>query len=209
MGDHARARTASLVLATYAAMILCCVTGGASGADDASKDRDECTDQLVGMATCLPYVQGEARAPTPDCCTGLKQVLATSKKCLCVIVKDGNDPQLGLNINVTLALGLPSICQASVNVSHCPALLHLDPNSPEAKVFYQYAAAASSPSPSASVIEGPVGAPAAVAGGNAAASAPQHSSGLGMMKTSLTSSVAAAGFALMWLPWPALMKRKN
>lgn len=145
MGD---ARTAP-VLVMFVALILC---GGASG--DASKDKEECTDQLAGMATCLPYVQGEARAPTPDCCGGLKQVLATSKKCLCVIVKDGNDPQLGLNINVTLALGLPSICQAAANVSQCPALLHLDPHSPEAQVFYRYAGegasagVASSPSPS-------------------------------------------------------------
>lgn len=90
---------------------------------DASKDAAECSDQLAGMATCLPYVQGQARAPTPDCCGGLKQVLLTSKKCLCVIVKDGNDPQLGLNINVTLALTLPSICQAPANVSQCPGIV--------------------------------------------------------------------------------------
>ncbi|PKI65735.1 hypothetical protein CRG98_013882 [Punica granatum] len=121
---------------------------------DASKDREECADQLAGLATCLPYVQGEARSPTPDCCGGLKQLLKTSKKCLCVIVKDGNDPQLGLNINVTLALSLPSLCQAPANVSQCPALLHLDPHSPEAQIFYQYASngtsahVASSPSPS-------------------------------------------------------------
>ncbi|KAK7830243.1 protein yls3 [Quercus suber] len=42
-----------------------------------------------------------------------------------------------LQINVTLALGLPSVCNAPANVSQCPALLHLDPNSPEAQVFYQ------------------------------------------------------------------------
>ncbi|XP_048442332.1 non-specific lipid transfer protein GPI-anchored 14-like isoform X2 [Pyrus x bretschneideri] len=104
---------------------------------DSAKDREECTQQLVGMATCLPYVGGQAKAPTPDCCSGLKQVLNNNKKCLCVIIKDRNDPELGLQMNVTLALGLPSVCKAPANVSKCPELLHLDPKSPEAQVFYQ------------------------------------------------------------------------
>lgn len=94
-----------------------------SGANsDAAKDREECTEQLVGLATCLPYVGGTAKAPTPDCCSGLKQVLKTNKKCLCVIIRDRNDPELGLTINVTLALGLPSVCNAPANVSLCPGM---------------------------------------------------------------------------------------
>lgn len=89
------------------------------GGDD-KKDKEECTPQLAGMATCLPYVSGDAKTPTPDCCSGLKEVLKNNKKCLCVIVKDRNDPDLGLQINVTLALGLPDICHATANVSNCP-----------------------------------------------------------------------------------------
>ena len=89
---------------------------------DAAKDREECAKQLVGLATCLPYVGGQAKAPTPDCCTGLKQVLKDNKKCLCVIIRDHNDPELGLQINVTLALGLPSVCHAPTNVSQCPGM---------------------------------------------------------------------------------------
>ena len=73
-------------------------------------------------ATCLPYVGRQAKAPTPDCCTGLKQVLKDNKKCLCVIIRDRNDPELGLQINVTLALGLPSVCHAPTNVSQCPGM---------------------------------------------------------------------------------------
>ncbi|TYK10478.1 major facilitator superfamily domain-containing protein 12 [Cucumis melo var. makuwa] len=106
------------------------------GGDD-KKDKEECTPQLAGMATCLPYVSGDAKTPTPDCCSGLKEVLKNNKKCLCVIVKDRNDPDLGLQINVTLALGLPDICHATANVSNCPALLNLPSNSSEAQVFYQ------------------------------------------------------------------------
>lgn len=91
---------------------------------DDAKDREECKESLLGLAPCLPYVQGTAKAPTRDCCGGLKQVLKTNKKCLCVIVKDRNDPALELNINVTLALGLPQVCSAPANVSQCPGKVH-------------------------------------------------------------------------------------
>ncbi|KAL4563671.1 hypothetical protein LXL04_027716 [Taraxacum kok-saghyz] len=124
------------------------------GADD--KDKEECTEQLVGLATCLPYVGGNAKSPTPDCCSGLKKVLNTKQKCLCMVIKDRNDPDLGLTVNVTLALGLPEVCQAPANVTKCPELLHLAPNSKDAQIFYQYghsisaAAPANSPTSSAS-----------------------------------------------------------
>ncbi|XP_052194015.1 non-specific lipid transfer protein GPI-anchored 14-like [Diospyros lotus] len=133
-----------LVAAILMAWMFSC---GSSGTD---KDKEECTQQLVGMATCLPYVEGNAKAPTPDCCSGLKQVLKANKKCLCVIIKDRNDPDLGLTINVTLALGLPSACNAPANVSQCPALLHLPPNSPDAQVFYQFGNASNGSSPAKS-----------------------------------------------------------
>ncbi|KAI3917702.1 hypothetical protein MKW98_021464 [Papaver atlanticum] len=105
---------------------------------DVDKDREECATQLVGLATCLPYVGGTSKAPTPDCCTGVKQVLTNSKKCLCILIKDRNDPSLGLKINATLALGLPAICKTNSGISECPALLHLSPNSPDAKVFEDF-----------------------------------------------------------------------
>ncbi|GJN24840.1 hypothetical protein PR202_gb12608 [Eleusine coracana subsp. coracana] len=90
---------------------------------DFAADRAECSDKLVGLATCLTYVQEHATAvaPTPDCCAGLKTVLQTSRKCLCVLVKDKDDPNLGLKINVSKALGLPAVCKASANISDCPS----------------------------------------------------------------------------------------
>ncbi|KAI3860967.1 hypothetical protein MKW92_001183 [Papaver armeniacum] len=120
-----------------------CFNGNGDGADiydgfecgfvksDVDKDREECATQLVAVAKCLPYVGGTAKAPTPDCCTGVKQVLTSSLKCLCVLIKDRNDPSLGLKINATLALGLPAFCKTKAKISECPALLHLPPNSPD------------------------------------------------------------------------------
>ncbi|KAM7266820.1 hypothetical protein ACFE04_008986 [Oxalis oulophora] len=123
--------------------------GNARTSSASSKEIDECAQVLVGLATCLAYVGGDAKAkaPTPDCCNGLKQVMNTNKKCLCVVVRDRNDPDLGLNINATLALGLPSVCHVPADVSKCPALLHMDPNSSEAQVFYQFSHTATSPAP--------------------------------------------------------------
>lgn len=91
-----------------------------TASSDIASDQAECTKPLVGLATCLPYVQGSSRAPTPDCCAGLKQVLLNNKKCLCVLIRDRNDPQLGITLNASLALALPSQCNAKANISHCP-----------------------------------------------------------------------------------------
>lgn len=92
-----------------------------SGMSDSSKDKEECTPQLTGLAECLLYVQGDANAPSPDCCSGIKDVLKSNKKCLCLVIKDRNDPDLGgIQINVTLALNLPSVCNAPANISKCP-----------------------------------------------------------------------------------------
>ncbi|CAI9106761.1 OLC1v1005980C1 [Oldenlandia corymbosa var. corymbosa] len=119
-----------LFLTTCSLLLLLC------GAD-VSQDRQKCANQLVGLVGCLPYVSGDpnAKAPTMDCCSGLKVVLDKSKECLCILVRDRNDPSLGLKINATLALGLPDKCKTPANVKDCPALLHLPPNSPDAKVF--------------------------------------------------------------------------
>ncbi|XP_057781059.1 non-specific lipid transfer protein GPI-anchored 14-like [Salvia miltiorrhiza] len=112
---------------------------------DVKEDREKCENQLIGLATCLPYVTGESKAPASDCCTGFKQVLRDSRECICILIKDRNDPSLGFKINATLALSLPAKCKAPVNesITECPTLLHLPPNSPDAKVFDDFAKSAS------------------------------------------------------------------
>jgi hypothetical protein len=103
-----------------AAMVAVAVSAAGVGGDFAA-DQKECSDKLVSLATCLTFVQGQAPSPTPDCCAGLKTVLQTGRKCLCVLVKDRDDPGLGLKINVTRALGLPAACSAPANISDCPS----------------------------------------------------------------------------------------
>ncbi|RLN18858.1 protein YLS3-like [Panicum miliaceum] len=95
----------------------------------------------MGLATCLTFVQDKAtaRAPTPDCCAGLKQVVAASKKCMCVLVKDRDEPALGFKINVTRAMDLPSLCNYPATFSDCPKMLGMSPDAPEAEIFKEYA----------------------------------------------------------------------
>ncbi|XP_047148632.1 non-specific lipid transfer protein GPI-anchored 14-like [Vigna umbellata] len=123
---------------------------------ESAQEKQKCAESLTGVATCLPYLGGEAKAPTADCCSGLTQALKSNKKCICVILKDRDDPDLGLKINITIAVGLPSLCKTPDNLSQCPALLHLDPKSREAQAFNQKGqnsngdSASPSPSPSGS-----------------------------------------------------------
>ncbi|XP_027347727.1 protein YLS3 [Abrus precatorius] len=121
--------------AVWCSMVLLLVGFGRC---DLNQDKAECSDKLLGLASCLSYVGGESKAPTLDCCSGLKGVIDKSKRCLCILIKDRDDPNLGLNINVTLALNLPTACHTPTNITQCVDLLHLPPNSPEAKEFEGY-----------------------------------------------------------------------
>ncbi|KAK4762580.1 hypothetical protein SAY86_008348 [Trapa natans] len=86
---------------------------------DLNQDKTECADKLVGLATCLPYVAGDEKTPSIDCCSGMKQVLDKSKRCICVLIKDRNDPNLGIKFNATLALSLPDACHSLTNITQC------------------------------------------------------------------------------------------
>nr|CAD1840359.1 unnamed protein product [Ananas comosus var. bracteatus] len=114
---------------------------------DFAADRAECGDRLLGLAPCLAFVQGGggggvgAPAPTPSCCMGLKGVVNESPKCLCLLIKDFHEPELGFRINLTLAVSLPALCSAPANISDCPRLLKLAPNSEEAEIFKQLGSA--------------------------------------------------------------------
>ena len=86
---------------------------------DFAEDKKECGDKLTSLSPCLPFVGGEVKVPASSCCTNLRQQIQNTKKCLCLLIKDRNDPNLGFKINATLALSLPSICHSPANISEC------------------------------------------------------------------------------------------
>ncbi|PUZ42681.1 hypothetical protein GQ55_9G601500 [Panicum hallii var. hallii] len=180
--------------AQWAVVVAVAAAAATLAGGDMNADKTECADQLVGLAPCLQYVQGQARAPPPDCCGGLRQVLGKSPKCLCVLVKDKDDPNLGIKINATLALALPSACGATrANASHCAQLLHIPPGSKDAAVF----------SPG-----GDKGSAAAPAKDNSTATTDsrglQATNGAGRVSSAATAGVALtallAGYLLLLVP---------
>ena len=38
---------------------------------DSALEKQKCVEQLTSIAACLQYVGGDAKAPTPGCCSGL------------------------------------------------------------------------------------------------------------------------------------------
>ncbi|KAG9452422.1 hypothetical protein H6P81_005326 [Aristolochia fimbriata] len=112
------------------------------GRSDFQADRAECQNGLLAMASCIGYVSVNSRAnqPTPDCCKGVIQVLEKQMKCLCLLIKDRNEPMLGINFNITRSLSLPVFCKTHTNISECIDLLHVPADSTEAKDFKHFAA---------------------------------------------------------------------
>ncbi|KAM3279091.1 hypothetical protein ACQJBY_046413 [Aegilops geniculata] len=171
-------------------VVAAAVLVGLAGADFAA-DRAECADKLMGLATCLTYVQlvATARSPTPDCCSGFRQVLGASKKCLCVLVKDRDEPTLGIKFNVTRAMNLPSACNIPATFSDCPKILNMSPDSKEAEIFKQYGIEHEGKNATAA---GGGGAVTGTSGGksaDAAAGAGRHAVGFAVVVSALLASV--------------------
>ncbi|KAL7586418.1 hypothetical protein Lser_V15G37770 [Lactuca serriola] len=111
-----------------------------------------CTTALIGLAPCLTFVSGNASIPSASCCSQLSNVVQGQPQCLCSLL-NGSGPNLGISINQTLALSLPSACNVQTPpVSKCNGVA----NGPTSSV----ADSPTSKSPSdSSSNEAPVGAP--------------------------------------------------
>ncbi|XP_010554897.1 PREDICTED: protein YLS3 [Tarenaya hassleriana] len=107
---------------------------------DLTQDIKGCEDAMSDLSSCLPFVTREAKAPDPTCCSSLKKEIdkGQTKRCLCTLVKDRDDPSLGFKVDANLAMSLPSICHVPANVSQCPELLHLPLDSADARIFKQF-----------------------------------------------------------------------
>ncbi|OIT31072.1 PREDICTED: non-specific lipid-transfer protein-like protein At2g13820 isoform X2 [Nicotiana attenuata] len=83
--------------------------------------QSSCMTTLVSLSPCLNYVSGNSSTPSSSCCTSLSSVVQSNPQCLCVLVNGGGS-NLGIAINQTLALALPSACNLQTPpVSRCNA----------------------------------------------------------------------------------------
>ncbi|XAR49440.1 hypothetical protein NMG60_11032653 [Bertholletia excelsa] len=87
----------------------------------------DCTSVVLNLADCLSYVSNGSDVDKPEgtCCSGLKTVVKTNPECLCEGFK--NSAQMGVSLNMTKALALPSACHVPAPpLSECG--LSLAPN---------------------------------------------------------------------------------
>ncbi|CAA7060708.1 unnamed protein product [Microthlaspi erraticum] len=105
-----------------------------------NQDIKGCQESISDLYSCLAFVTNKTKAPDSTCCSTLKEKIdkGQTKRCLCVLVKDRDDPGLGYKVDANRAMGLPSACHVPANISQCPELLHLPPDSPDAQIFKQF-----------------------------------------------------------------------
>ncbi|XP_059434160.1 non-specific lipid transfer protein GPI-anchored 5-like [Corylus avellana] len=133
-----------------------------------------CTSVLIGMAPCLSYVSGSSSTPSSSCCSKLTSVVQSQPQCLCTALNGGGGAALGVTINQTLALALPSACNVQTPpVSQCNAA-----NGPASSPVYS-----------------PVGSPEGLLGDS-----PTSSSTSGGSKTVPTKGEVASNGAIMETP---------
>ncbi|KAK2996144.1 hypothetical protein RJ639_036015 [Escallonia herrerae] len=148
----------------------------------------DCSTVILNMADCLSFVTNDSTLKKPQgaCCSGLKTVLKTNAECLCEAFK--NSAQLGVTLNVTKALTLPTVCHLSApSVSNCG--LSLGPGAAPAlsPIAMSPGSVAAAPTTGAGASE-PTPAPAPASSG---------SSALGMSAASLVfTTLVAASFSL-------------
>ncbi|KAL5561708.1 hypothetical protein UlMin_031455 [Ulmus minor] len=78
-----------------------------------------CTRVLISLSPCLNYVTGNSTAPSSSCCSQLANVVGSQPQCLCSVL-NGGASSLGVTINQTQAMSLPSACNVKTPpVSQC------------------------------------------------------------------------------------------
>ncbi|XP_022725466.1 non-specific lipid-transfer protein-like protein At5g64080 isoform X1 [Durio zibethinus] len=73
----------------------------------------DCSSLILNTADCLSFVSSGSQVSKPEgtCCSGLKTVLRADPECLCEAFK--SSASLGVTLNVTKALTLPTVCKVS------------------------------------------------------------------------------------------------
>ncbi|CAL9138307.1 unnamed protein product [Musa acuminata var. zebrina] len=85
----------------------------------ASAQSSDCTSALVSLSPCLDYITGNETTPSSSCCSQLASVVGSEPQCLCMVL-NGGDSSLGITINQTQALALPTACNVKTPpVSEC------------------------------------------------------------------------------------------
>ncbi|XP_044484120.1 non-specific lipid transfer protein GPI-anchored 5-like [Mangifera indica] len=86
-----------------------------------ARAQSSCTSVLISLSPCLNYITGNSSTPSAQCCTQLASVVRSSPQCLCEVLNGGGS-SLGINVNQSQALALPSNCNVQTPpISSCNA----------------------------------------------------------------------------------------
>ncbi|XP_015891522.3 non-specific lipid transfer protein GPI-anchored 5-like isoform X1 [Ziziphus jujuba] len=109
-----------------------------------------CTRVMISLSPCLNYVTGNSSntPPSSSCCSQLANIVQSQPQCLCSVLNGGGS-SLGVTINQTQALSLPSACNVQTPPArHCngangptnsPAADTSSGETPESKPSFQSA----------------------------------------------------------------------
>ncbi|PPD73281.1 hypothetical protein GOBAR_DD29788 [Gossypium barbadense] len=103
---------ATIIVATL--MTAMCIWKGALA-------QSSCTNVLTSMSPCLDYILGNSSIPSSSCCSQLANVVRSQPQCLCQVLNGGGS-SLGINVNQTQAMALPTACNVETPpTSRCNA----------------------------------------------------------------------------------------
>ncbi|KAF6148486.1 hypothetical protein GIB67_038841 [Kingdonia uniflora] len=100
---------------------------------------EQCNSEFTKMGTCLNFATAKADAPTPQCCSSVKDIKDRNPACLCYIIEQthkGGASLKDLGLQEAKLLALPTACKLTgATISECPKLLKISPSSPDYAIF--------------------------------------------------------------------------
>lgn len=94
-----------------------------------------CTRVMISLSPCLNYVTGNSAGtgPSSSCCSQLANVVQSQPQCLCSVLDGGASSSLGITVNQTRALELPSACNV-----HTPPVSRCNTGNVKCYIFYHF-----------------------------------------------------------------------
>lgn len=123
-------QTTELAAMRLQTVLIAVIVAAAFCGGDVAAQSSDCNNVLISMSPCLDYITGNSSRPSSSCCSQLSNVVKSQPQCLCEVIKGGGSSasSLGINVNQTQAMALPSACNVQTPpVSRCNAA---SPNSP-------------------------------------------------------------------------------
>ncbi|XP_028555477.1 non-specific lipid transfer protein GPI-anchored 2-like isoform X2 [Dendrobium catenatum] len=85
-----------------------------------AQSSSSCQSALLSLSPCLNFISGKATTPSSSCCTQLSSVVNSEPQCLCALLSGDVGSGLGISINKTQALELPTVCKVqTASISQC------------------------------------------------------------------------------------------